>query len=117
MFKKIAGLFRKQPVVVTGTGKLQEGHSKVVHIGDVLAGTGHQVLFTRLNGELMAIGAVCPHQGAQLDDGPLTDGKWVLCPLHMYHFDPKTGAERSHQCGASPPYKVREVGDDCEIWL
>jgi nitrite reductase/ring-hydroxylating ferredoxin subunit len=117
MFKKIAGLFGKRPAVVKGTGKLQEGHSKVVSFGDVLAGTGVQVMISRLNGELMAIDAICPHQGVLMEDGPLTDGKFVVCPLHLYHFNPKTGAERSAQCRNAQSYKVREVGDDAEIWL
>ena len=69
MFKKIAGLFGKRPAVVKGTGKLQEGHSKVVSFGDVLAGTGVQVMISRLNGELMAIDAICPHQGVLMEDG------------------------------------------------
>lgn len=117
MFKKIAGLFRKEPALVTGTGKLKEGHAKIISFGDVLAGTGVQVMLTRKGGELTAIDAVCPHQGALMDDGELIDGEFVVCPLHMYHFDPKTGAERSQQCGPSRTFKVRDLGDDAEIWI
>jgi len=117
MFKKIAGLFRGKPALVKGAGKLAEGQSKVVTFGDVLAGTATQVMFSRLNGELMAIDAICPHQGVLMDDGALAEGKYVRCPLHLYHFNPKTGAERSAQCRGARSFKVREVGDDADIWL
>ena len=117
MFKKIVGMFRKEPALVKGTGKLEDGHSKIVTFGDVLAGTGIQVMFTRLDGKLTAIDAICPHQGVLMSDGALASGKWVECPLHMYHFDPKTGDERSAQCRKAQSYKVRDLGDDCEIWL
>lgn len=117
MFKKIVGLFRGKPALVKGTGKLEEGCSKVVTFGDVLAGTGTQVMFTRLEGKLHAIDAICPHQGVLMADGKLAEGKFVQCPLHLYHFDPKTGAERSAQCRSAKAFKVREADGDAEIWL
>ena len=117
MFKKIAGLFRKEPALVTGTGKLKEGHAKIISFGDVLAGTGVQVMLTRKGGELTAIDAVCPHQGALMDDGELIDGEFVVCPLHMYHFDPESGRERSDLCRDAQSYKIRQAGDDAEIWI
>lgn len=117
MFKKIVGLFRKEPALVTGAGKLAEGHSKVVTFGDVLAGTGIQVMISRVGGKLVAIDAICPHQGALMEDGPLAEGKFVVCPLHMYHFDPATGRERSDLCRDAQSYKIRQTGDDAEIWL
>lgn len=117
MFKKIAALFRRRPALVTGAGKLAEGETRIVTFGDVLAGTATQVAFSRLDGELLAIDAICPHQGVLMSDGPLHEGKYVLCPMHLYRFDPKSGKEQGGQCRGARPFKVRQVGDDAEIWL
>jgi len=117
MFKKILGLFRGKPAIVKGTGKLAEGHSRIVTFGDVLAGTGTQIMFTRIEGKLHAIDAICPHQGVLMEDGPLAEGMYVRCPLHLYHFDPKSGDERSALCRSARAFKVREADGDAEVWL
>ena len=44
----------------------------------------------RSNGELGCIRNECVHKGGSLCDGWLKDGK-VVCPLHMWEFDFKTG--------------------------
>jgi nitrite reductase/ring-hydroxylating ferredoxin subunit len=111
-------LFRRKPAWIRGTGKLAEGHAKKVEFGDVLAGTGKQIILCRLDGVLYAIDAKCPHEdGGRISDGPLIEGKHALCPLHDYRFDPRTGASIGSLCGNARKYKVREAGGDCEIWL
>lgn len=56
---------------------------------------GEQIAVYRLrDGSLRAVGAVCPHKGGPLADG-LTDDDVVVCPLHGYTYDLKTGAETS----------------------
>ncbi len=117
MFKKIAAMFRGRPALVTGAGKLAEGETRIVTFGDVLAGDATQVAFTRVDGQLHAIDAICPHQGVLMGDGPLHEGKYVVCEMHMYRFDPKTGKERGGQCRSARVFKVREVGEDAEVWI
>ena len=58
------------------------------------------VALFRLNGELRAIEDVCPHAGAPLHDG-WTEGNSVMCPLHGWMFDTRTGA-----CETSPGWDV-----------
>ncbi|MDP9168147.1 MAG: Rieske 2Fe-2S domain-containing protein [Actinomycetota bacterium] len=61
--------------------------------GRALAVGEEQVAVFRLrDGTLRALGAVCPHRGGPLADG-LLDEKVVVCPLHGYTYDLKTGAE------------------------
>ena len=117
MLKRIFGAFGKKPVVVKGTGKLEEGQARTVTIGDPLAGSGYELVFCRVDGELFALDAKCPHQGGRITAGPLADGKYAVCPLHHYQFDPKTGDVKQGSCAKAKTYRVREVGDDCEIWL
>ena len=41
-------------------------------------------------GALRVVDAVCPHKGGPIADGQ-TDGRVVLCPLHLTAFDLQTG--------------------------
>ncbi|MDG1499536.1 MAG: Rieske (2Fe-2S) protein [Planctomycetota bacterium] len=116
MFKKLVSLFGGKPALVTGAGKLEEGQAKVVTFGDVLAGNAIQVMFSRVNGELRAMDAICPHEGVLMNDGPVTDGR-IVCPMHLYEFDTQTGREQGAQCKKAKIFKVREIGNDAEVWI
>jgi nitrite reductase/ring-hydroxylating ferredoxin subunit len=52
---------------------------------------GRDVAVFRRGGELLAIGNDCPHQGGSLCDG-WVEGDIVVCPLHGWEFDMRTGA-------------------------
>jgi nitrite reductase/ring-hydroxylating ferredoxin subunit len=42
-----------------------------------------------------AVNDKCPHNGASLGNGYCTAEGSVVCPLHRYHFDLKTGRAKS----------------------
>ena len=42
------------------------------------------------DGQLYALGAVCPHRGGPLGQGSLWQGA-LECPWHHFRFDPATG--------------------------
>ncbi len=42
-----------------------------------------------------AINDKCPHNGASLGNGYCTSEGSVVCPVHRYHFDLKTGRAKS----------------------
>ncbi|MCY2959405.1 MAG: Rieske (2Fe-2S) protein [Planctomycetota bacterium] len=115
MLDRLANLFRGKPVLVRGTGKLAEGHSKKVEIGDILAG-GKLILLCRVDGDLHALDTRCPHDGGRIIDGPLVEGKLAICPLHNYTFDPKNGQVVRGSCPKATVYKVREKDGDAEVW-
>ena len=54
-----------------------------------------------LDGGYVAIDNACPHAGAPLCDGAVLDGK-VVCFLHLWEFDLRTGA-----CSAGADWNVR----------
>jgi nitrite reductase/ring-hydroxylating ferredoxin subunit len=116
MFQRLLDLFRGPPVVVKGSSKLPEGMSKKIDVGDPLAG-GKQIVVCRLEGRLYALDVRCPHEGGRILDGPLVDGKHLRCPLHEYHFDPKTGAPVRGACKPATRYTVREQDGDARIWV
>jgi nitrite reductase (NADH) small subunit len=66
--------------------------------------------------ELLAIDNACPHASAPLCDGAVLRGK-VVCSLHLWEFDLRTGA-----CDVGPQwnvrtYPVRVQGGEVEVDL
>ncbi|HSD89841.1 MAG TPA: Rieske 2Fe-2S domain-containing protein [Kofleriaceae bacterium] len=79
-----------------------------------VTGVTWPVIVTRIDGELMAVPGVCPHEDVELGGGDL-NGCVVTCPGHAYEFDLKTG-----KCIHDPMLNLRRypivvVGD--EVWV
>ena len=71
------------------------------------------VIVTIVDGEIIALPGVCPHEDVALADGDLT-GATITCPGHGYMFDVHTG-----RCAHDPGlelrrYPVHVLGD--AIW-
>jgi nitrite reductase (NADH) small subunit/3-phenylpropionate/trans-cinnamate dioxygenase ferredoxin subunit len=82
---------------------LPEGQARCVELGGVQVG-----LFREADG-YFAIDNICPHRGAPLSDGFVSDG-YVTCPWHQWQFQLKDGTCRNIP-GArvtSYPVEVRE---------
>lgn len=100
-------------VKVANTRDLAEGNMIAVEVEDT------EILLVRLQGQYHAIGNVCSHADAWLDQGSLRPVTWeVQCPLHQGCFDLRTG-----QPTAGPPYQpvpvyaVRVEGEDILVGL
>ncbi len=65
------------------------------------------VAVARIEGQLRAFGALCPHQQADLSEGILEDGG-VTCPAHLWHFELTSGACTAVPGASIPIYPVRE---------
>lgn len=52
---------------------------------------GVDVAIFHRGAEILAIGNTCPHQGGSLCDGAV-EGDIVICPLHGWEFDLRSGA-------------------------
>ncbi|MAF67528.1 MAG: hypothetical protein CMJ84_17960 [Planctomycetes bacterium] len=113
----IGGLFRGRPRVIEGTAALEEGTARRVEIGDTLAGSGVELILCRVDGKISALDARCPHEGGRIIPGPLVEGRFALCPLHNYRFEPATGRAQGVACRKARTYRVRESADACEVWL
>jgi len=116
VLSKLFGLFKGRPALIKGAAQLPEGQSKRIELGDTMAG-GAEIVLCRLDGALHAVDRVCPHEGGRISDGPLVDGKHVVCPLHNYRFDPTTGKAVDVVCRSARTYRVREVDGDAEVYL
>jgi len=117
MLSRLFGFLGPKPVLIQGTDKLPEGESKVIELGDPLAG-GKELVLCRTGGELHALDRVCPHnEGGRIVDGPLHEGKYLMCPLHNYKFDPKTGKAVGVACPAAKVYRLQEQDGSTKIWV
>lgn len=89
---------------ICAEGEVREGAIKGVKVG------GQAVVLAREGGQLYAIGGVCTHAQALLEDGEL-EGWMVSCPLHNSGFDIRTGeAVRLPATEAVPVYDVKVEG-------
>jgi ferredoxin-nitrite reductase len=69
--------------------------------GKLFRSKEEEVAVFKSNGQLYGIQNNCPHEGGQLSKGRIEDGE-VVCPLHGYRFDLKTGA-----CSTNPKLKAK----------
>ncbi len=76
---------------------------------------GRPVLLVRRGEEVYAIGAVCSHYGAPLEEGQLVDGS-IQCPWHGSCFALVDGSVRGGPTTAPvPAYKVRINKNQIEV--
>jgi nitrite reductase/ring-hydroxylating ferredoxin subunit len=66
---------------------------KKVMVGDRSIG------LIQLNDSFYAFSSTCPHRGASLIEGSINGIGEIICPLHHYRFDIKTGQVKSGSCG------------------
>src|SRR5579859_1025585 len=83
-------------------------------------------VFRTRSGAVRATQAHCPHKGGPLADG-IVGGDKVVCPLHSFKFDLKTGNALDNTCASLKTYPVslNACGDilldmdhalsDCEV--
>jgi len=77
------------------------------------------VLVAEVAGDYAAIEDACNHAGASLSEGDRADGgACVVCPMHGYLFDLRTGALVAPLglCDAQRRYDVETDGDDVVVW-
>ena len=82
--------------------EIPEGQGKRVRVAD------HYVALFKVEGDIFAINALCPHAGAFLDMGWMA-GHTVHCPMHGWDFDVRTGVSETY-CAETQCYDV-EVED------
>jgi nitrite reductase/ring-hydroxylating ferredoxin subunit len=56
---------------------------------------GEKICITRTEQGLFAFGDKCPHNGASLSLGKCTKNNEIVCPIHRYSFDLKSGKATS----------------------
>ena len=71
--------------------KVMDAAALVPGKGALVTVNGQDVALFRRGDEILAIGNDCPHQGASLCEG-WVEGDIVICPVHGWEFDLRSGA-------------------------
>jgi nitrite reductase/ring-hydroxylating ferredoxin subunit len=83
---------------------------------------GKKVCIAHTSEGLFAVNDRCPHNGASLGHGYCTDQNSIVCPVHRYHFDLRTGRAKSGIADMVEPYPldIREngvyIGFEERVW-
>ena len=77
------------------------GQHKLVKIGERLICLVHN------SKGWWAIDDTCPHEYASLNQGSQNAFNEIICPLHAYRFNLKTGAEANNKCRDAITYPVK----------
>jgi len=79
-----------------------------------VGGVTWPVLVVRVDGEIVAVPNVCPHEDVELDGGKLVGGE-LTCPGHGYVFDLRTGTCAHDPALVLRRYAVTIAGAD--VWV
>ncbi len=90
--------------------RIPMGEGRTFNVDDTTVAVFH----TRSN-EVVATQAQCPHRDGPLADGIIGEGQ-LICPLHAYKYDLRTGQPIGHDCGPLKTYSV-SVSDEGNILL
>ena len=73
---------------------------------------GKKICIAHTREGLFAVNDKCPHNGASLGMGQCTEENSIVCPVHRYHFDLKTGRAKSGigDVADTYPLEIREDG-------
>ncbi len=67
---------------------------------------GELYCITRTNSGIFVTGNSCPHNKAPLSEGRINAYNEIICPLHEYRFDLKTGRETEQRCSDLETFPV-----------
>ncbi len=96
-------------IPVAKKGDLEPGRGLTVWVND------RDLAIYEFDGQVYAILNKCPHRGGQLADGHITPQGNVICPLHHWDFDVKTGVSRYDNKDTVPTYPARYSGESIEV--
>jgi len=82
----------------------------------------HRICVVHTKEGFFAVNEKCPHNGASLSNGYCSDDMAIVCPVHRYRFDLKTGRAKSGigDVVQTYPIEVREngvfIGIEEKVW-
>jgi 3-phenylpropionate/trans-cinnamate dioxygenase ferredoxin component len=96
---------------IVKTSELPEGERLFFEIADI------PIVLFNVNGEFLATGDLCTHDGGAIGDGEL-DGNEIICPRHGARFDIHTGKALSLPAVVGiPVYPIRIIDDYIEVGI
>ena len=95
-------------IEVLKTNQLEESKGTTVFVNE------RDIALYKYEGDFYALDNTCLHRGGQLGDGTM-DGPNVICPLHGWDYDVKTGVSRYEPKERIECYPVKVEGDNVMI--
>ncbi len=77
----------------------------------VVKAGGKEICISMHHGEARGCAAKCPHAGGLMHQGWVDPSGNIVCPLHRYRFDAKTGRNTSGEGYFIKTYPVKEEED------
>lgn len=105
LFEKKTNWYKLFDSLAAAQQFLKEGAVTTMQIGK------KKICLARTSDGFYAVNDRCPHNGASLGNGYCTNEGSVVCPLHRYHFDLKTGRAKSGLGDVVDTYPI-EVRND-----
>ena len=100
----------KKFIKITDVNSIPGTKGKKISIGK------KSIALFKYGGKIFAINNNCPHQGADLADGHVNQGK-AVCPLHSWAFDLKSGAFSGNENIRIPTYKTKIENNEVYILM
>lgn len=104
-FKKIIKWHKLFESLIAANAQVAVGRVTTIHIAR------KKICVAHTSEGFFAVNDKCPHNGASLGSGHCTAEGSVVCPMHRYHFDLRTGRAKSGLGDYVQPYPI-EVRDD-----
>lgn len=95
-------------VDVLKTDQLEDGKGTTVFVNE------RDIALYKFEGDFYALDNTCVHRQGKLGDGWM-DGANVICPLHQWDYDVRTGISRWNNQETVAVYPVRVEGDSVQI--
>ena len=90
---------------------LKENQPRLLLIG------GKRICLVKTNDKILAVQNSCTHNGGSLHLGTINFRGEVVCPLHQYQFDLKTGREANQRSTDLECFPIRESEEGVFILL
>jgi nitrite reductase/ring-hydroxylating ferredoxin subunit len=90
---------------------LSVGSVTTLHVGK------KKICLAHTSEGFFAVNDKCPHNGASLGNGRCTTEGSIVCPVHRYHFDLKTGRSKSGLGSYVEPYPIEIRPDGIYIGI
>jgi nitrite reductase/ring-hydroxylating ferredoxin subunit len=108
-FKKKTVWYKLFDSIDAANTQLEIGRVTTLHIKN------KKICLAHTSEGFFAINDKCPHNGASLGNGHCTSEGSVVCPVHRYHFDLKTGRSKSGLGNYVEPYPIETRSDGIYI--
>jgi 3-phenylpropionate/trans-cinnamate dioxygenase ferredoxin subunit len=91
--------------------KLDGTNPQAINTARTIAIEGRRICLVRFQDGYFATDDKCPHAGASLGQGKCDEDEMLICPIHRYKYNPRTGKGSPKQGDYVQTYPVQQKND------